>query len=209
MVISSSPAYLHDEVILDIHDQNLRGIVANPPRLVQGVGDISCGQPYPTINGLRANNRSPYYSDKPVEGDYIEIFSTGYIEYGNLIEYSEPITGETGLSLCFASQYHTAYIVNFMRFIEKIYEVYLPLTPLVVSFAIYNSRGIWLADETRYDKKVKWHKQHLELEKFFAENLSEERNLLTRAICDRLWQCFHREKCNLFDDADSFTSRGV
>lgn len=207
MVISSSPAYLRDEVIFDIHDQDLRGIVLNPPLLVKGMGNISCGQPYPTINGLRADNRPPYYGDKPVQGDYIEIFSTGYIEYGQLIEYAKPITLDEDLGLYFASEYHTAYIVNFMRLIENIYGIYLPLTPLVVSFAIYNSRGMWLADGTRHEKNIKWPKQHLELGKFYAENLSAERKLLTRRICDRLWQAFHREKSNVFDDAGTFQIR--
>ena len=200
MVISSSPAYLRDEVIFDIHDQELRGIVLNPPLLVKGMGNISCGQPYPTINGLRAENR-------PLEGDYIEMFSTGYIEYGQLIEYAEPITQDEDLGLCFASEYHTAYIVNFMRLIEKIYEIYLPLTPLIVSFAIYNARGMWLATGRRYDKKVKWQKQHLELGKFYAENLSEECKLLTKKICDRLWQAFHYERATVFDDAGTFQIR--
>lgn len=207
MVISSSPAYLRDEVIFDIHDRDLRGTVQNPPRLVKGMGDISCGQPYTTINGLRADNRSPFYSDKPVEGDYIEIFSTGYIECGTLIEYAKPITQDEDLGLYFASEYHTAYIVNFMRLIEKIYEIYLPLTPLIVSFAIYNARGMWLATRGRYDKKVKWQKQHLELGKFYAENLPEERKLLTKTICDRLWQAFHQDRATVFDDAGTFQIR--
>ncbi len=64
----------------------------------------------------------------------------------------------------------------------------------------------WLAvsSQSSQDSRVKWQEQHLELGKFFAENISEERKLLTKAICDHLWQSFHREKCNLFDDAGTF-----
>jgi len=207
MVISSSPAYLRDEAIFDIHDEDLRGMVLNPPRLAGGMGDISCGQPYPTINGLRADNRSPYYSDEPLEGNYIEVFSTGYVEYGELIKYDKWVKGDSELGLYFASLGHTASVVNFMRFIEKLYGIYLPLTPVVVHFAIYNARGMWLATEGQYDRKIKWQKQHLELGKFYAENLSEEYKLLTKKICDQLWQAFHREKANVFDDAGTFQTR--
>lgn len=207
MVISSSPAYLRDEVIFDMHDQDLRGIITNPPQLVKGMGNINCGLPYPTINGLRADNRSPFYSDVPAEGDYIEVYSTGYIEYGQLIECPKPITQDKDLGLYFASEYHTAHIVNFMRLIERIYEIYLPLTPLVVNFAIYNAKGMRLATGGRYDKRVRWQKQHFELGKFYAENLPEERKLLTKTICDRLWQAFHYERATVFDDSGTFQTR--
>jgi len=68
MIISASPAYLRDEVIFNIHDENLHNLIFNPPRLQQVVRtSISCGQPYHTVNGLRADNRTPYYSeDTPV-----------------------------------------------------------------------------------------------------------------------------------------------
>ena len=45
MVLSSSPAYLRDEVIFNIHNRDLWGIITNPPHLVQGMGNISCGVP--------------------------------------------------------------------------------------------------------------------------------------------------------------------
>ena len=211
MVISSSPAYLSEEVVFDIHDEKLREVINNPPRLKGDLGAISCGQPYPTINGLRADDRSPYYSNQPELTDYLEVFRNGYIEYGKLIEYAKPITGED-LGLFFASEADTAYIVNFMRLIENIYGIYLPLAPLVVNFAIYNAKGMGLAVSRNplfrdRNRLVKWQKQHLELGKFYAENLSQERKLLTKTICDHLWQAFHREKSNVFDDAGTFQIR--
>lgn len=76
----------------------------------------------------------------------------------------------------------------------------------MVSFSILNSKGIWLATGNNIEEqsRVKWQKQHLELGKFYTDNISEERKLLTKGVCDRLWQCFHREKSNLFDDAGTF-----
>ena len=56
MVILSSPSYLRDEAVLDINDNKLRDLIVNPPRSV-GTSNISCGIPYHTINGLRADNR--------------------------------------------------------------------------------------------------------------------------------------------------------
>lgn len=198
MVLSSSPADLRDETIFNTDDQNLRRIIAKPPQLVQlveGMGNISCGLPYPTTSGLRADTPSSFDS-----GDYIEVYSTGYVEYGQPIKRSK----DEKLGLYFTSVHNTAHIVNFMRFIEELYETYLPSTPLVVNFAIYNAKGMWLATGERDEKRVKWPEQHLELGKFYAENLSEERELLTKAIGDRLWQAFHYERSTVFDDSGAF-----
>jgi len=51
------------------------------------------------------------------------------------------------------------------------------------------------------DKLVKWQGQHLELERFYIENLAEEAKLLPKRISDRIWQAFHRERATVFDDA--------
>ena len=202
MVISSSPALLLDEAILSVHDENLRGLILNIPQLTVGMGTISCGQPYPTINGLRANNSTPYWDDNPPPiRDYIEVFANGFIEYGKLFK----INGQSGK--CFAGKADTASIVNFMRFIQGVYEQYLPLRPLVVSFTIYNAKDMWLAaspGNREEDRLVRWQKQHLELGKFYTDNIAQERKLLTKAICDRLYQAFNRERCNQFDDAGTF-----
>ncbi|MFC1983395.1 hypothetical protein ACFLVO_00005 [Chloroflexota bacterium] len=198
MVISCSPASLRDETVLNTDDQKLRQIIARPPqivKLVEGMANISCGVPYPTTNGLRADAPSAFDS-----GDYIEVYSTGYVEYGQQIKRSK----NESLGLYFSSKYHTAHIVNFMRFIEEIYELYLSSAPLVIKFAIYNASGMWLATGEGDEKQVKWPEQHIELGKFYTENLSKERLLLTKTIGDRLWQVFSYEKSTLFDDNGVF-----
>jgi len=203
MVISACPAYLRDEVVFDIHDKNLHGIMLNPPSLKGTLGYISCGQPYVTLTGLRADNHTPYWPKQPVLGDYLEVFREGYIEYGKLIEQS-------GEDLFFASHEGAACIVNFVLFLEKVYGMYLPLTPLVVTFAIYNAKGMWLAvsrDFRENEKREKWRKQHLELEKFYVENLAEEAKLLPKWINDRIWQAFHRESAIIFDDGGNLKFR--
>ncbi len=198
MAMSASPAFLRDEMIFDNQDDNLRQMILNPPQQLPR-GQIWCGQPYPTINGLRADQSTPYYNS-PSFAQYIEVFSNGYIEFGKQIK------GEHEHGVYIASGVEIPLIVNFMRFIQGIYEQYLPLTPLVVNFSILNANGIWLAasSHSSEDSRVKWQEQHLELGKFYAENISEERKLLTKAICDRLYQAFNRERCNLFDDAGTF-----
>jgi len=203
MVISSSPALLSDEAILSVHDENLRGLILNTPHLAGHIGSsISCGKPYPTINGLRADRGTPYYNDNPPLREYIEVFTNGFIEYGKLLE----IDGQSGKH--FAGAADTASIVNFMRFIQGVYDQYLPLRPLAVSFTIYNAKDMWLAtSRSNEDKLVRWQKQHLELGKFYTDNISEERKLLTKAICDRLYQSFNRERCNQFDDAGTFRTK--
>jgi len=88
--------------------------------------------------------------------------------------------------------------------------MYSPLLPLVVNLTIYNAKGMWLAVSSlpsEESKLVRWQKQHLELEKVYTENLTVERKLLTKKICDRLWQAFHYEKSNLFDDNGTFRAR--
>ncbi|MBA7499437.1 hypothetical protein ES704_02181 [subsurface metagenome] len=196
MVISASPTFMRDEVIFDNQDNNLHQMILNPPRQLPR-GRISCGQPYPTINGLRADQSTPYYNN-PSFDEYIEVFSNGYIEFGKLIENEHGIYISNGVEI--------PLIVNFMRFIESVYEQYLPLTPLVVSLSILNAKGIWLAvsGHSTEDSRVKWQEQHLELGKFYADNISEERKMLTKAICDRLYQAFNRDRCNLFDGAGTF-----
>ncbi|MDR9459992.1 MAG: hypothetical protein RI591_07620, partial [Dehalococcoidia bacterium] len=201
MVISSSPAYLRDEAVFDIYDRNLRGIILNPPSFRGTFGSINCGRPYPTINGLRADNRTPYWESQSEQGDYLEVFRNGYVEYGNLIPRS-------GQDLHFASKKDAAYIVNFIMFIEQVYGTYLPRMPLVLNFVIYNADDMWLAatgQVSEEDKLVKWQGQHLELEKFYIENLADEAKLLPKRINDRIWQAFHRERAVLFDDEGNLT----
>jgi hypothetical protein len=200
MIVYVSPVYLRDEIIFDTRDDNLRNFIQNPPHLQNVAMGVSCGQPYPTINGLRADGRDPYYHDDTPVKMYIELFTNGYIEFGKLMR-SDALHGTWIRGLVEPPQ-----IVDFIGFVQSVYEQYLPLTPLVISLSILNAKGIWLAvsGDASEDIKVKWQRQHLELGNFYTDNISEERKLLTKGICDRLWQCFHREKCNLFDDAGSF-----
>jgi hypothetical protein len=195
MVISASPAFLRNEVIFDNQDSKLRQMILNAPHL-------SCGQPYPTINGLRADRSIPYHKS-PSFDQYIEVFSNGYIEFGKQIEQSQ----EDGVYI--ASRVEIPLIVNFMQFIQDIYEQYLPLTPLVVNFSILNANGIWLtaSNYPPEDSKVRWREQHLELGTFYVENISEQRKLRTKEICDRLYQAFNRERCDPFDDAGTFKAK--
>ena len=202
MIIWASPAYLRDTDVFDIHDGSLREIMRNPSR-PSNYGDISCGQAYPTITGLRADNRSPYWEEDEEEvRRYLELFRNGYIEYAMSLAHK-------GEDPSFASIAHAAYIVNFVLFIEKVYSIYLPLTPLVLGFAIYNAKGMWLAASRQVDKdkRVKWQRQHLELEKFYIENLATEAKLLAKRINDRIWQAFHREEAAVFDDKGNLLSR--
>lgn len=202
MVIASAPALLLDEVILSVHDDNLRDLIRQIPKWSASVGTISCGQPYPTINGLRADNNTPYWSGAaPAIGDYIEVFTNGFIEYGKLLMQA----GQSRAYL--ASVSDTGSIVNFMRFIQEVYSQYLPLRSLIVNFTIYNAKDMYLAVRSgspEDDKSVRWQKQHLELGKFYTHDISVESKLLAKAICDRLYQAFNRERCNLFDDAGTF-----
>lgn len=195
MLISASPAFLRNEVIFDNQDSKLRQMILNAPHLM-------CGQPYPTINGLRADRSAPYYGS-PSFDQYIEVLSNGYIEFGKQIEPRR----EYGVYI--ASRAEIPLIVSFMQFIQDIYEQYLPLTPLVVTFSILNANGIWLAVSgySSEDSKVKWQEQHLELGTFYIENISDQRKLRTKEICDRLYQAFNREGCDLFDDAGTFKAK--
>jgi len=195
IVISASPAFLGDELVFDNQDNNLREMILN-------ARGISCGMPYPTINGLRADLSTPRHisgsNDK-----YIEIFSNGYIEFGKQL-------GQKGEQEAYiASLADIPFIMFFMQFIQGIYELYLPLTPLVINFSILNAKGLWLAvsNHLSEDSKIKWQEQHLELGKFYIENISEQWKLQTKKICDRLYQAFHYEECDLFDDAGTFKTK--
>jgi len=205
MVISSSPALLLDEAILSVHDENLRDLIRNTSRFAVRWGAISCGEPYPTINGLRADGSTPYYHDNPPLREYIEVFNNGFVEYGKLF-----VEINSQSRKYFAGVADTALIVNFIQFIQEVYDQYLPLRPIVVSLTLYNAKDMYLAashGSPEEDRLVRWQKQHLELGKFYTDNISEERKSLTKAICDRLYQSFNRERCNQFDDAGTFRAR--
>ncbi len=195
MVISASPAFLRNEVIFDNQDSKLRQIILNAQH-------ISCGQAYPTINGLRADRSIPYHKSPSFER-YIEVFLNGYIEFGKQIERSQ------GHGVYIACLEEIPLIANFMQFVQNIYEQYLPLTPLVVNFSILNANGIWLAvsNDSSKDSKVKWQEQHLELGKFYVENIPEQKKLKIKEICDRIYQAFHHDRCDLFDDAGTFKNK--
>ncbi len=201
MIVSASPAYLSDGTVFNTRDDNLRNLISNPQRLQNATDGICCGRPYPTINGLRADNRTPYYDGDSLIRMYIEVFTNGYIEFGRLIRRDE----RSGIVV--RSLVEPPLVVDFVGFVQNVFELYLPLTPIVISFSIFNAKGIWLAigGNVGEASREKWQKQHLELGKFYSENISDERKLLTKGICDRLWQCFYREKCNLFDDAGTFS----
>jgi hypothetical protein len=202
MIISAAPRYLRNEAIFNSRDENLRNLISQPPRLQQVSRGISCGRPYPTINGLRADSHTPYSRmDIPVTM-YIEVFTSGYTEIGVLIER------DNSLGIVIRSLVEPPLIVDFMGFVQSVYEQYLPFSPLVIFFSILNAKGVWLvtSNHTERESREKWERQHLELKEFYVDNISEERKLLTKEICDRLWQCFHRETCDLFDDAGTFRS---
>lgn len=187
MVLSATPAYLRDEVVFDIHSKDLRAIIATPPSFRQGRSSrISCGQSYVTLTGLRADKSTPQ--------GHLEVFRNGYIEHLN-----EGLTFNN--ELCIAGSRDAIHIMDFVLFIKKVYGTFLPMTPLVVSLAIYNAKGIQLLtkDSLLSDQPVRWQKQHLELGKFHIEDLAAEAQLLAKRINDRLWQAFHHDSCSLFD----------
>jgi hypothetical protein len=199
MIISASPAYLRDEIVLSNQDEKIRTMIRNPTRYQNQNDGIYSGTPYPTINGLRADNRIPFHSDNKTVNQYIEVFFNGYIEFGFLM------TPFSQHGTYFASLVETPYIVDFLGFTQNIFEQFFPFLPIIVSFSIFNAKGIWLAtSNSGEDAKVKWQRQHLELGNFFIDNISNERKLVTKRICDRIWQCFNREKCNLFDNDGTF-----
>ena len=197
MIISASPTnFLYNETILDINDDHLRQLITGIPP-IHGQ-QISCGRPYPTIRGLRADLCAPYWNNISDHGEYLEVFRNGYIEYGKYIRQ----WGNEGLSI--ASLVEVPLIVVFINFIQGLYEQYLPFTPIVVNLSFFNANNIWLAVRDMNDSTVKWQGQHLELGHFFFDNTNNDRKLAAKQICDRLWQAFNREKCNLFDDVGTF-----
>ncbi len=204
MVITSAPAYLHAEEVLDIHDQDLRSLMLNPPQLPNQLGYLHCGKPHPTIRGLMASIRR---DDEDWFEHRLEIFRNGYMEFGRTLDrVDNPLLPED-LGLYFTSIGDMAYAVNFLRLAAIVCERWLPMTPASVSMSIYNARGMWLYTNASYGRKIVWQDQHLELGKFYAENLPEERKLLQKSMGDRLWQAFHRDKSEVFDDEGTFKTQ--
>jgi hypothetical protein len=196
MVVSALPAILGDQPVLDMSDDTLRAMIAALPRLSARIGEICLGQPSAAGNGLRAEGTGPEAAAR----EYVEVFLNGYIEYG------KPMEKKGELGLFFAGIADAGSIVNFMALVQNVCERYLTQTPVVVSFVIYNARDMWLADSefSKRDSQTKWQLQHLELGKFHVADISQERPLVTKTICDRLWQAFGREKAIVFGDDGTF-----
>ncbi len=123
------------------------------------------------------------------------VFSNGYLEVAKLIREDY-----------FAGGSDTALLVNAICLIRKVYERFLPLSPIALGFSIYNAKGIWLAAgrNSSDNKSERWPNQHIELGGFYAQDVLTGGRLLAKNICDRLWQVFHRERCEVFDDQGAF-----
>ena len=199
MVLSAMPAHWHGEAVIDIHDQQLHATMSSPPELPGRPESLACGQPYYTFNGLRADDWHPYRSQSKGRTDYLEVFRNGYIEYGNLI--ATPDEQDIGFHVVA----NAVYIINFVNLIEEVYGTCFPLVPVVFNVAIYNATGMYLqGGNLRNADQVKWSKQHLELEKIYVNSMGEESKLLSKAINDRIWNAFHRERATIFDDKGDF-----
>lgn len=198
MVMSCCPAFLRQEEMWNVLDRGFRLVVS------QGQGKINCGTPYPTLSGIRADNSDPYWDDNPSRvTEYLEVFRSGYIEYSLGFPHRKEDDS------VFASLHDIPYIVDFAQFVRRLYQMYLPMTPLLVRFSIYNAKGMWLAAESHRseERNVRCQQQHLEIEHIYVHDLSQDAKLLPKRICDRLWQAFHRDRCPFFDDEGNYKSR--
>ncbi len=194
MVISSVPAYFRDDVVLDLRNTGLRQLVFSPHETQRGPRRLARGNPYPTINGLRDENWSPYWSQPRGRDDYLEVFHNGYIEFGHMV--AMPATADISFN-CYTL---AEYTISFTKLVENFYGTYLPLMPLIINFAVYNAKGMWLQGaNVENANQVKWSTEHLELPKIYVDNLFEESKLLAKMINDRVWNAFHRESAIIFN----------
>lgn len=196
MVVSALPAELGNGPVLNMSDEALRAMIAAPPRLSARIGEIRLEQLHPTADGLRAEGSGA----SPSACEYIEVFPNG------CIEYCKPIEEKGELGLFFAGISDAGSIVNFMALVQNVYERHLPHTPVVVSFAIYNAKDMWLADSefSKRDSQKTWRQQHLELGSFPVKEISAGGAMLAKKMSDRLWQAFGREKAIVFGDDGTF-----
>lgn len=192
LILQALPSYFRqDQEIINPADPAIRRLMLEPPGNYPNIGS---GQPYRTLEGLRANQRTPYMPmAAPTDASYLEVWRNGYVEFG------VPLNPH-GEDLHFAAVADASYLISFSAFLAHLYERVAPGTPLVMRCMITFATGMWLATRGReMSSAVRWQHDTLDLAQFFVEDISTEYKLLAKRICDRLWNAFHLEEATVFD----------
>ncbi len=187
MVLSAIPAYFRDQPEVDVQDQKLRILMVNPPILPSlpcDFGTVACGEPFPSLEGRRAERSS---------AAHLVVYRNGYVEFGTILQTH-------GDRLVYAGRAHTSYVNSFAGFIRAFYGSYFPGSSVAVHWAIYNARGLRLAtSDYDWQSRPPWPKDHLDLGEFLVEDIESGARLLPRRMCDRLWNAFRYERAEIFD----------
>ena len=133
----------------------------------------------------------------------MEVQRKGHIEYREL---KDP----RGTGLFFASIADTETIGRFLLFAEAAYGRFLPGASVLVNFAIYNARDMHLGIGGEWPserEQRRWRKQHLELESIFVPDIQGKTLQLLHTICDLLWNAFHYERADIFDEQGNIRYR--
>jgi len=208
-IISVTPIFVDTEV-LDIRDQELRGLLANPPGQRVSGWNVSFDEaPRPSLHGLRLETRNR---------TSLELFRNGYLDLrvriGDSFFYDHRVRRDERERQVFNAYAIVEYPVSLIRLAKAIYN-HIGLTDLVVvSISLYNIAGFALMPEApkniqRYlglwDRLAAvWESNHLEILPRQAPSLDYPDRIAKESV-DRIWQAFGFEQAPLFDAEDNFT----
>lgn len=204
-IVTVTPIFVDTEVV-DIQDQQLRNLLANPPDQRPGGCTVSFmhAVPLPTLHGLMLEDSVRV----------IELFRNGHLELRVKIDFfcqdrrrigghEHPILDPLSL---------TEYPVSLLRLGKAIYAHLGVIDPAVVSLALYNIHGFTIHRGPALCSRgvpvvghdpIAWGKKPLEISLRPIPSLDEP-DKVAKGLVDRIWQAFGYEQAPFFDEQGNF-----
>jgi len=78
---------------------------------------------------------------------------------------------------------------------------------MLLRVVIINAHGMVLAATRQVDQSRRWERQHLDLGTYVLEDPVQRWQALPKQVCDRLWNAFGYEECEIIDETATFQRR--
>jgi len=206
--ITATPLLVEEDVI-DIHDNQIRELLLNPPGFVQNRWMTRCRRVQPALYGLKGDD--PQYNN--YDGAF-DLFRNGHLECVRHLD----LLGDENSSghLVILPIAITAHVVSFTRLAWHLFNYLQIATPMVASMEFYNLTGIGLPSETesirrRFDNRVIRHfevKQKTIVVPARQVYLTQDPELVARDLCDVLWNSVGFDRAPHFDPEGKWTGGG-
>lgn len=196
-VICASPIFIREDLIAT-DDQSVRQLLGSPPRhpAARGWGLVSgAGSPRPTLWGLEVV--------LPHENTHLVLDRSGYAEFATTSGWTAAPHPSQPDSLERLNPYAlVCWTLNFLKFYRTLVEQIGLFSAIVVKLAMHNIQGMGLEQTLRelpFPRTNTWNRNNLPIGPIpIAYNFAPE--LTAKELLDRVWNAFHWEFCDGFDD---------